>query len=165
MGWVLWSVLGMSVAFRVFKLVMFDASTYFSEWKSKTKPPETRALPRAPLAPNAAPRQEQAGFAKVFRWPVPAGQTPPPTTVEVVGSFSNWQKVPLAYDKVTQTWQATVANIEGNRTHRYVVLVDGKPSYDKNCDGLTAPQGPDEVKWQLETPRGPRVLLLFAQTK
>ena len=58
--------------------------------------------------------------------------------------------------------QIILNNIEGNRTHRYVILVDGKPSYDKTCDGLATPQTPDEAKCQIATPKGPRVMLLFA---
>ena len=122
--------------------------------------------------PSAVPRRREAeaheartGFTKVFRWPVPDGQTPPPTRVEVVGSFNGWRKVPLSYDSPTRTWQVALDNIEGNRTHRYVMLVDGKPSYDKTCDGLIVPKTPDETKWQIATPKGSRVMLMFSQTK
>ncbi len=101
---------------------------------------------------------------KVFRWSIPTDQAPQPASVEVVGSFSGWQKVPLAYDKATRTWSVTMTNIQSNHTHRYAILVDGKPSYDKNCDGLAVPREPKEENWQIATPKGPRIMLLFAQT-
>jgi hypothetical protein len=65
----------------------------------------------------------------------------------------------------TKTWTATLNDIRNNHTHRYVFLVDGKPSYDSTCDGLVVPDDLEEPKWQIETPRGPRVVLLFSQTK
>ena len=68
-------------------------------------------------------------------------------------------------DAVTNTWQLTVRGIPGNRTHRYMLLVNGEPAQDKNCDGLAVPEGFDEQRYQLMTARGPRVFLLFAQTK
>jgi hypothetical protein len=46
-----------------------------------------------------------------------------------------------------------------------MLLVNGEPAQDKNCDGLATPQDPDEQRYQLMTARGPRVFLLFAQTK
>jgi hypothetical protein len=121
--------------------------------------------PVLPCHPEADKTEQRTGFTKVFRWPVPADQTPPPTTVEVVGTFSGWRKVPLIFDSPTRTWQLVVNNIEGNRTHHYVILVDGQPSYDKTSDGLVAPQTSDEARWGIATPRGPRVMLLFSQTK
>jgi len=146
---------------------MIDAITNFIESKdrSRPRPPEARITPTARLCPEAEKREQRTGFTKVFRWPVPADQTPQPTTVEVAGSFNGWRKVPLSYDPPTRTWQIALNNIEGNRTHRYVILVDGKPSYDKTCDGLTTPQTPDEAKCQIATPKGPRIMLLFSQTK
>src|SRR5271157_4120603 len=121
---------------------MIDASTNFIESKDRprTRPPEARITPTARLRPEAEEREQRTGFTKVFRWPVPADQTPQPTTVEVAGSFSGWHKVPLSYDPPSRTWQIILNDIEGNRTHRYVILVDGKPIYDKTCDGLAAPQ-------------------------
>jgi len=111
------------------------------------------------------PREQHGGFAKIFRWPVPPDQNPGPTIVEVAGSFTNWQRVPLAYDNVMRTWTATLRDIQGNHTHRYVMFVNGVPSYDKTCDGLAVPQGPDEERCQIATARGPRVMLMFAQTR
>ncbi len=103
------------------------------------------------------------GYAKIFQYAPPAGQTP--KTVEVIGSFSGWKKLPLHRSAVTGTWQITVPDIQSNRTHHYMLLVDGQPTSDKNCDGLAAPDCPQEAQYQLVTPRGPRVLMLFAQTK
>lgn len=104
-------------------------------------------------------------FSKVFRWRLPAGQTEPPQSVEIVGSFSHWQRVPLTRDSVLDAWHVTLHHIVGNKTHHYMLLVDGKPTYDKNCDGVVAPHSPEEERFQLVTERGPRVHMLFAQTK
>ncbi len=68
-------------------------------------------------------------------------------------------------DKVLNAWHTTVNQIPGNRTHHYMLLVDGQPTLDGNCDGLATPQGFDEQEFALETTRGPRVLMLFSQTK
>jgi hypothetical protein len=146
---------------------MIDAITNFigSKGRTKTRMSAARITSTVAAFPAAGKREQRTGFNKVFRWPVPADQTSQPTTVEVAGSFNGWRKVPLSYDRPSRTWQITLNGIEGNRTHRYAILVDGKPSYDKTCDGLAAPQTPDEVKWQIDTPKGPRVMLLFAQTK
>ncbi len=146
---------------------MIAAITNFIESKDRpcTRPPEARLRPSVLRQPEADRNEARTGFTKVFRWPVPAEQTPQPTAVEVVGTFTDWQKVPLAYDKPTRTWVATLNSIPSNHTHRYVMLVDGTPTYDKTCDGLTAPQSSPEAKWQIATPRGPRVMLLFGQTK
>src|SRR5689334_2360572 len=122
--------------------------------RTMTRTSETGSTPTVPASPESGKREQRFGYSKVFRWPVPAEQTPQPTTVEVVGTFSGWRKVPLSYDRPTRTWQVMLNDIEGNRTHRYVILVDGKPSYDKTCDGLVAPQTPDEAKWGIQTPRG-----------
>jgi hypothetical protein len=146
---------------------MIDAITNFIEDKCKprTRTSEARITPIVPAFLEAGKREQRTGFAKVFRWPVPAEQTPQPKAVEVIGSFSGWRKVPLSYDPPSRTWHVILNNLEGNRTHRYVILVDGKPSYDKTCDGLTTPQSPDEAKCQIATPKGPRIMLLFGQTK
>jgi len=146
---------------------MFDAMAHFIGRKSNGN--TTKQVVR--LTPNARPHAEpghhdqQYGFTKVFRWPVPATQTPQPSAVEVVASFNGWHKIPLSYDAPTKTWQLVQREIPGNHTHRYVMLVDGKPSFDKTCDGLAVPLGPEEERWQIETPKGPRVMLMFAQTK
>ena len=146
---------------------MIDAIDNYIEWKNRTAAtrPEAGVARRVRPLPEAEKHEPRFGFTKIFRWPVPAQQTPQPTAVEVVGSFSEWQKLPLTYDRPSRSWQLILNNIQGNHTHRYVILVDGKPTYDKNCDGLTAPLSPQEAKWQIETPKGPRVMLLFSQTK
>ena len=120
-------------------VVMIEAITDFFERKSKTKtrPAMVRLAPKPARCPEPESRGQQFGFTKVFRWPVPAEQTPKPTTVEVVGSFSEWCKLPLSYDPPTKTWQLIQRDIPGNHTHRYVMLVDGKPTYDKTRDGMS----------------------------
>jgi hypothetical protein len=125
---------------------------------------ETEAAPAFGLRRATNPDRRPT-YSKAFRWRVSNEQPSRPTSVEVVGSFSNWRRVPLAFDVPTQTWQVNVPDIEGNRTHHYVFLVDGKPAYDRTCDGLALPQGPHEEQWQIETAKGPRVMLLFGQTK
>jgi 1,4-alpha-glucan branching enzyme len=88
-----------------------------------------------------------------------------PVKVEIVGSHTGWEKKPLKYDRANGTWQLTLENIPGNCTHRYMLLVNGQPTPDKNADGLAVPQSPEEKQYQLTTPRGPRVFMLFSQTK
>jgi len=104
-------------------------------------------------------------FSKVFRWQPSDPQAPTPASVELAGSFTDWRVVALTRDSVTNTWQITLHGIPGNRTHRYMLLVNGEPAQDKNCDGLAVPEGFEEQQYQVMTTRGPRVLLLFAQTK
>jgi hypothetical protein len=104
-------------------------------------------------------------FSKVFRWRLPEGRTREPASVEVVGSFTNWQKVSLTRDDAPDAWQVMLNDIRTNRTHRYMILVDGRPAYDKYNDGLAFPQGPEEEQYQIMTDKGPRVFILFAQTK
>jgi hypothetical protein len=104
-------------------------------------------------------------YSKVFRWRLPDGQTQGPVSVEVVGSFTRWQKVPLMRDSVLDAWHVTLHHIPGNKTHHYMLLVNGKPAWDKDCDGLAVPHGPQEEQYQLETDKGPRVFMLFGQTK
>jgi hypothetical protein len=62
-------------------------------------------------------------------------------------------------------WHVTIHHIPGNRTHHYMLLVDGSPVYDHTCDGLAVPHGFQEEQFALATDKGPRVLMLFAQTK
>ncbi len=104
-------------------------------------------------------------YSRVFRYRLPDGQTAAPGTVEVIGSFTHWKKVPMIRDSVLDAWHVTVHHIVGNRTHHYMLLLDGKPAYDKNCDGLAVPHGYDEAQYQLATDKGPRVFMLFAQAK
>lgn len=88
-----------------------------------------------------------------------------PASVEVVGSFTQWQKVPLTRDSEVDAWHVTIHHIPGNRTHHYMLLVDGKPAHDKNADGFAIPHGPQEEQYQLMTEKGGRVFMLYAQTK
>jgi hypothetical protein len=104
-------------------------------------------------------------FSKVFRWYLPKEQTQLPTRVEVAGTFTDWQTMPMKRDNITGCWQLALHEIAGNRTHHYMVLADGKPVQDRHCDGLTMPQGPDEERFAITTVRGPRVFMLFSQTK
>ena len=132
-------------------------------------PPKGGPLIRepAPAGPERKTNGSERGltFSKVFRWRLPDGQTKEPATVELVGSFTHWQKLPMMRDSVLDAWHVTVHHIPGNRTHHYMFLVDGTPVYDKHCDGLAVPHGPQEEQYQLATDRGPRVFMLFAQTK
>jgi len=104
-------------------------------------------------------------FSKIFRWQSPSPGTPRPVSVEVAGTFTGWRALPFMRDAVTDTWQLRLDGIPGNRTHRYTLLVDGIPAHDKNCDGLAVPEDFEERQHQLMTARGPRIFLLFAQTK
>ncbi len=127
--------------------------------------PALRAGPnQSPLPPRNAGERKPT-YAKVFHWRLPAGQTAQPKTVEIIGSFTDWQRVPLRRDSGRDSWEATVPDIAGHRTHHYMLLVDGQPAQDKNCDGLAIPHGPQEQQYALTTPRGPRLFMLFAQTK
>jgi hypothetical protein len=135
----------------------------------RNKPP----LKGTPLVPEPSPASgggrdsgpRQQTFTKVFRWRLPDGHIEEPKTVEVVGSFTRWQKVQLNRDSVLDAWHVTLHHIIGNRTHHYMVLVDGQPFYDKTCDGLAVPHGSDEERYAIQTEKGPRVLMLWAQTK
>jgi 1,4-alpha-glucan branching enzyme len=106
-----------------------------------------------------------ATFSKVFRWQLDPPDGPMPVRVEVAGTFNGWQRVALKRDRASGVWQATLNDIPGNRTHNYMLLVNGRPVPDKNADGLAVPQTPEEQQHQLQTPRGPRVFVLFSQTK
>lgn len=133
--------------------------------------PAAKNGPIIPEPPSAVvpPQQDDTHrgptFSKVFRWRLPDGQTHEPTTVEVAGSFTQWKKVPLMRDGALDAWHVTLHHLQGHRTHHYMLLVDGKPTYDKTCDGLAVPRGPDEERYQVATNKGPRVMMLFAQTK
>ncbi len=133
------------------------------------KPPKGGPL-RRETAPLASGQQNGSAaptvtFSKVFRWRLPDGQMKAPASVEVVGSFTQWQKVPLTRDSEVDAWHVTIHHIPGNRTHHYMLLVDGKPAHDKNADGFAIPHGPQEEQYQLMTEKGGRVFMLYAQTK
>lgn len=103
-------------------------------------------------------------YSKVFRWRRPAGQTDEPSTLEVAGTFTEWRKVRMTHDAVSG-WHLTLHHIPGNRTHHYMFFADGKPVRDEHCDGLAVPHGAQEERSAITTARGPRVFMLFAQTK
>ena len=121
-------------------------------------------LPSHPTLRNPTAKRPSV-FSKVFRWQPDYPGGPLPVKVEIVGSFTGWKKTPLKYDRVNGIWQLTLENIPGNRTHNYMLLVNGRPASDKNSDGLAVPRTEEEKQYQFETPRGPRVFLLFSQTK
>jgi hypothetical protein len=133
------------------------------------KPPQKGAPliqePPSSVSPlQRAPVDRRPTYSKVFRWRMPDGQTTPPKTVEVAGSFNHWQRVPLVRDGVLDAWHVTLHHIQGNRTHHYMLFIDGQPTYDKTCDGLAVPIAQEEPH-AVKTDKGPRVLMLFAQTK
>ena len=103
-------------------------------------------------------------FSKIFRWQQET-PGPLPVKVEIAGSFTGWERKPLKYDRTNGVWQLTLENIPGNCTHNYMLLVNGRPTADKNSDGMAVPHTPEEKKHQLDTPRGPRVFMLFSQAK
>ncbi len=80
-------------------------------------------------------------FSKVFRWRLPDGETREPATVEIIGTFTKWQKVPLARKNAHDAWQVALNEIPSHRTHHYMILVDGKPVADDENDGLRHPAG------------------------
>jgi hypothetical protein len=104
-------------------------------------------------------------FTKIFRWQPEQPGGPMPVRVEVAGTFNGWQRVALKRDRVSGVWQVAVHDIPANRTHSYMLLVNGRPVNDKFADGLAVPHTPEEAQHQLATPRGPRVFMLASQTK
>lgn len=117
----------------------------------------------APARPASAPRGNT--FSKIFRWQPAKPGDPAPAKVEMVGSFTGWQPKPFVFDKTTHTWQLTLNDVPGGRTHSYMVLADGHPAPDKNSDGYAIPHTDDEKHYALTTARGPRVFMLFSQTR
>ena len=109
--------------------------------------------------------KKSATFSKIFRWQPEALGGPMPVRVEVAGSFNGWQRVALKRDRVSGVWQATLHDLEGNRTHSYMILVNGRPVSDKHADGLAVPHTEEEKAHALTTARGPRVFMLASQTK
>jgi hypothetical protein len=139
---------------------MFD-SVFGKKTPQKGGPLTWEPRRQTPLSQN----NSKPAFSKVFRWRLPDGQTQAPASVEVVGSFTQWQKVPLTRDGVLDAWHVTLHHIPAHQTHHYMLLVDGKPTQDKHCDGLAIPHGPQEEQYAIETHKGRRVFMLFAQTK
>jgi hypothetical protein len=136
------------------------------------KPPQ-KGPPLVPETPSSPARSSQGDsrgdrkqtYSKIFRWRLPDGQTEEPSLVEIVGSFTQWKRVTLLRDGKQDSWHAMIHHIEGNRTHHYMLLLDGKPTHDKTCDGLAVPHGYQEEQYQLMTDKGPRVFMLFGQAK
>ena len=102
-------------------------------------------------------------FSKIFRWHPPHGGHAP-AKVEVAGTFTEWKKVPMIRE-VSGGWHLSLHHIPGNRTHHYMFFADDKPVQDRHSDGLAMPHGPEEEQSAITTARGPRVFMLFAQTK
>ncbi|MSU60069.1 MAG: hypothetical protein EXS35_18180 [Pedosphaera sp.] len=137
--------------------------------------PQSRSGPLIPETPSGfrqqpspmarGPSSAGLSYTKVFRWRLADGHTEAPKSVEVAGSFNHWQKVPMLRDSVLDAWHVTIHHIPGNKTHHYMIFVDGKPVNDKHCDGLAVPNGPLEEQAAIQTVRGPRVFMLFGQTK
>ena len=142
---------------------MTQNSGNLSKTQVLRKTQRIRVSPGRVVSLRKAEREQT--FTKVFRWRLPEGQTRKPARVEIAGTFTNWEKVPLLRDGVQDTWQVTLHEIPFNRTHHYMLFVDGKPAQDKYCDGLAVPRSPHEEQCALQTARGPRVFMLFAQTK
>jgi hypothetical protein len=144
---------------------MFDSfgSVFNRKAPQKGGPLVSEPASPSPLQRNAGDRKP--AYSKIFRWCPPDGQTQSPTTVEIVGTFTHWQKVPLIHDGAVGAWHATLHHIPGNKTHHYMLLVDGKPTHDKTCDGLAIPHGPVEESFAIKTDRGLRLCMLFGQAK
>lgn len=121
--------------------------------------------PRRPVRePDANGSPPRPTYPKVFRYRAPDGSAPP-ATVEIAGTFTEWRRLPVPYDPRSHAWQLNFPEIPANKTHHYMLLVDGRPAQDTQCDGLAMPQGLQEEQYAIQTPRGPRVFMLFAQTK
>ncbi|MGH7942300.1 MAG: glycogen-binding domain-containing protein [Limisphaerales bacterium] len=100
-------------------------------------------------------------FSKIFRWQSPNGHAP--SKVEVAGTFTNWKKIPLKRE-VSGAWHLTMHHIPGNRTHHFMFFADDQPVRGQS-DGLATPQSSQEEQYAITTARGPRVFMLFSQTK
>jgi hypothetical protein len=122
-------------------------------------------MPNNFRTPVTKPVFRSATFSKIFRWSPGQPGGPAPSSVELAGSFTGWERVAFEYDEVSEVWQLTLHDIPGNHTHNYMLLVDGQPANDKNADGFAIPQTLQEKQHQLMTARGPRVFMLFSQTK
>jgi hypothetical protein len=139
--------------------------TFFGRKPPQKTSPSFAEAPSSISPVSRASAGRQQTYTKIFRWRLPDGQTKEPALVQVVGSFNHWQPIELHRDGKLDSWHVMVHHIPGNRTHHYMLLVDGKPAFDKTCDGLAVPHGPHEEQYQMPTDKGPRVLMMFAQTK
>ena len=113
---------------------------------------------------TAAPKRG-THFSKAFRWHPAKPGDPKPASVAIAGTFTEWKPVALHHDHATNHWQLTLHHIPGNCTHHYMLLVDGQPTSHKHCDGLAVPATQQEKQYSLQTARGPRVFMLFSNTK
>lgn len=100
-------------------------------------------------------------FSKIFRWQPTNGHAP--SKVEVAGTFSHWKKLALTRE-ISGGWHLTLHQIPGNRTHHFMFFADDRP-VSGHSDGLAVPQSSEEEQFALTTVRGPRVFMLFSQTK
>jgi hypothetical protein len=100
-------------------------------------------------------------YSKIIRWQPTNGHAP--SKVEVAGSFTDWRKVQLTKE-ISGGWQTTLHEIPGNRTHHFMYFADGKPVSGPS-DGMAMPQGYEEEQFALTTVRGPRLFMMFSQTK
>lgn len=107
---------------------------------------------------------KKQAFSKIFRWQLPKDHPKAPAQVEVIGTFTGWKPVPMTCE-ISGGWEVALHEIPGHRTHHYMLLADGKPVQDRHSDGLAIPHGAEEEKFAITTVRGPRVFMLFAQTK
>jgi len=122
--------------------------------------------PRASVSTSSRRREDPRDvYTRVFRWKLSDALSEKPASVEIVGSFTRWQTVTLTHDPIQNAWTVTINGIPGKKTHHYMLLVNGQPYRDPACDGLAEPVGFDEEQFALPTEKGPRVLMLFAQTK
>ena len=119
------------------------------------------------IAVSMAPRpgDRKACYSKVFRYSAAHGHDHQPTHVEIVGSFTNWRPISMSLNPQDHNWQVNIEGIESNKTHHYMLLVNGHPHNDKMCDGYAVPHGDIEHRYSITTPRGQRLFLLFAQAK
>jgi hypothetical protein len=120
---------------------------------------------KGPRHPGSNVPTKALSFNKIFRWEPAGSASAPPASVEVLGSFSQWQPIPLEKERAGNAWHLSLNNLPGNCTHRYMLLVDGKPANDPHADGLAIPETDQEKSWSLTTARGPRLFMLFSQTK
>src|SRR5262245_52644343 len=79
-------------------------------------------LMRESSSPRDSAERPQT-YSKVFRWRLPDGQTQEPASVEIIGSFTHWNKVPMLRDGALDAWHVTIHQIAGHRTHHYMFLV------------------------------------------
>ena len=70
--------------------------------KHEPAAPEPAVRPALISKVPAAPKPT---YAKIFRWQLPEDRMQEPATVEIVGTFTNWQKVPLIRKNKADGWR------------------------------------------------------------